>query len=319
MNYILKSVKWVIDQSPDVKIDKASIKKFCSQIKPKDIINLENNLLVDFPKLKNNKEVLAFLFVQDAINFCFWGKPKWAINYHDKTIDGFYALLASLNRAIKQGFPIFNPKYLAEIPRKDLQIILKGNVIIPLFNERLKALRELGLVTCKKFSGDFKKIIQEGQNNVLKLLKIITSSFPSFNDFSIYSEKRVYFYKRAQLLINEIHDIFGGKGLGKFKNIDELTAFADYKIPYVLEKIGILQYSPRLIKKINDKIEISPGNPQEVEIRAGMVWAIELIKRELQKKVPYITSGNIDNYLWLLGQKKSFSNKLYHRTRTIYY
>lgn len=319
MNYILSSIKAVIDQCQDVKIDMIALDKVCSQIKPKDIKNLENNILADFPKFDNDKDKIAFLFVQDAINFSFWGEPKWSVTHKNKQLGGFYSLLACLNRALKQNFPILDPKYLAKISKKDLRIILKANIIIPFFKERQKALQELGSVIITKFSSDFTQPVKQGQTDVLKLLKIIVANFSFFNDCTIYNNKKVYFYKRAQLLINEIHNVLDGKKLGEFKNIDELTSFADYKTPQVLRKFGILKYSPRLAKKVDNKIEIPASHPQEIEIRTAMVWAIELMRRKLKPKISQITSCEIDNYLWLLGQKKSPTDKPYHRTRTIYY
>lgn len=56
----------------------------------------------------------------------------------------------------------------------------------------------------------------------------------------------VAIYKRAQILVADIWACCGGRGIGTFKDIDMLTAFADYRIPQALVWFGVLQYSDHL-------------------------------------------------------------------------
>ena len=151
------------------------------------------------------------------------------------------------------------------------------------------------------------------------MLQILVSDFLSFNDFAVYKGKRVFFHKRAQLLISNVYRVFRGKSYGNLNNIDHLTAFADYKIPQVLRKLGILEYTSELTSKIDNRIPISAGLEQEIEIRANTIWAIEMIKEKLKPKIPSIKSFDIDSYLWLLSQDNSPDDKPYHLTRTIFY
>jgi len=58
-----------------------------------------------------------------------------------------------------------------------------------------------------------------------------------------------------------------------------VTAFADYKLPQVLQHVGILQYSPSLEHKVDNGIFLEAGSPEELEIRENTIWAVELIKR----------------------------------------
>jgi hypothetical protein len=317
-NPVLKSTKIVIEKSKFVKINKENLLKFCSDFELKEIPFWLENAPFLLPKLNENEE-LAFMFISSSLVFCFWGEPKWTVEYKGKFYDGSWGLLASLTRAIENGFPILNFNYLAKIPEKDLREILKGNVEIPLFKERLNILRENASILIKKFDGSVKKLIQSGKGDALKLLNIIVKNFPSFNDFALYEGKKVYFHKRVQVFISDVHRKFKDKKFGKLKNIDKLTALADYKIPQVLRKFGIIEYSPELAEKVDNKIEIPKGSKEEIEIRANTVWAIELMKREIQKKIPEITAREIDSYLWFLSQKKSPDDKPYHLTKTIFY
>lgn len=57
----------------------------------------------------------------------------------------------------------------------------------------------------------------------------------------------VAIYKRAQILVADIWACCGGEGLGEFHDIDEMTAFADYRIPQALVWLGAFQYSDTLL------------------------------------------------------------------------
>ena len=64
---------------------------------------------------------------------------------------------------------------------------------------------------------------------------------------------------------------------------------------------------------------IAAEDPREVEIRAGMVWAIERISQQMRELGREILPYELDWFLWRLGQSPSLGEKPYHRTRTIYY
>ena len=61
---------------------------------------------------------------------------------------------------------------------------------------------------------------------------MIVREFSGFRDEAIYKGEQIFFYKRAQILcadlIGAYNDIEHPK---KFKNKEELTMFADYRVP----------------------------------------------------------------------------------------
>lgn len=315
-NLILKSIRPVIKGSRFVKINEAKLSEFCSDFKIKEGRFWLDAVPFEYPKIEKAKE-LNFLFVLASLVFCFWGKPKWRVKYKGKFYDGSWGLIAALVKAIEKGFPILNFEYLKRISERDLKEIFKGNIEIPLFEERLKILRENGEILVKKFNGNLENLIRKSGGDALKLLEIITSNFPSFNDFSLWKGHKVFFHKRAQVFIGDIHHHFKEKF--ELKNIEKLTALADYKIPQILRKLEILKYSPILAEKVDNEILIPAGSEEEVEIRANTIWVIELIKKEVKKRIPDITARDIDSHLWLLSQKKTLKDKPYHLTRTIFY
>ena len=318
MESVLETTKFVVDKSHYVKIKNKPIKEFCKNFSESHINHWLNESPFDFRKL-NEKEKLNFLLVFNAISFSYWGEPKWTIDYKGEKFDGAGGMIASIGKAIEKNKPILNSVYLKNISEKDFAEILKGNVKIPLFAEWLKILREIGQIIVRDFNGEFENLVKKSNGDALKLLELILKHFPSFNDFSPYKGKMIYFQKRAQLLVADIYQMFQGKKYGEMKNLDKITACADYKLLMVLRNMGILEYAKELEKKIDNKKEILKDSKEEVEIRANTIYANELIKKELRKKIKKIDSIHVNDHLWLLGQIKSPKNKPYHLTRTTSY
>lgn len=317
-NTILESCKFVADHSKYVKINFQKIDSFCESFHPGHIQHWYNEAPFDITKL-SQRDKLHFLLVCDSISFSYWGAPKWKIQFHGEELDGAYGMIGAMGSAIENNFPILDPKYLSTISEIDFSKILTGNIQIPLFQERLNIIREVGNVLLTKCNGDFAGLIQKADGDSQKLLQLIVENFPSFRDESIYQGKKVYFYKRTQLLVADIYQAFAEESFGKLKNIPELTACADYKLPYVLRRLGIFSYSEDLAYKIDNKIQIEKDSEEEVEIRANTIWAVELIKQKIQKKTANIDAIHINDRLWMLGQEKLPTDKPYHLTRTTAY
>ncbi len=312
MEKILSSIQPVVENSKYVYINRAKIRDFSRNFNPQEIRQWLDFAPFEIKKL-NTEDRVAFLFVLHSTSFCYWGNPKWSVGYKGKIYDGTWGLIASLGKAVEENKPILDPSYLRDIPQNEAKRIFRGNVKIPLFEDRLQLLRELGRVTAEKYGEDFSKIVENSNNDALKLVNVLMTDFHSFNDFSLYEGKPVYFQKRAQLLVSDISNVF------KLKNIEQLTACADYKLPKVLRENKILEYDKELSKKIDAQIEISKGSREEIEIRANTIFAVELIKKQLKNRIPEITSTQINDYLWMEGQKNSKNEKPYHLTRTTAY
>lgn len=313
-NLVLESTNFVVKNSKYVKINEIKINEFCKSFGESHINHWLSESPFDFSKL-SKKDKLHFLLVFNAISFSYWGTPKWSVEYEGERFDGAWGMIVSIGKAFENGELILNSSYLKDISPEQLQKILKGNVEIPLFNERLSILREIGDVLERYFHGDFSELLHKSENDSQKLLQLILDFFPSFRDNSFYKRRVIHFNKRAQLLVADISQMFPGE----ISNLNKITACADYKLPMVLRNFGILEYSKELSGKVDKKIQILKDSDEEIEIRANTIWAVELIREELKKKIPRITSIHINDHLWLLGQIKNQSEKPYHLTRTTSY
>lgn len=310
MNSVLKTTQYVVKNSKHVTINNDKIGAFVEKFDHKHIKHWLNESPFDYSKLSDD-EKLHFLLVFNSSSFCYWGDPKWTIKYKGEDLDGSWAMIACIGKAIERGIPILNAEYLANLTKEKLQEILNGNTEIPLFQERLNFFREVGNILAHKYGGEFRKTVELAKGDALELLKLIVENFPSFNDSSMYKGKKIFFYKRAQLLVADIYQTFEGKGIGNLRNVEALTACADYKLPMILRKWGILTYSLDLARKIDGREIIPKDSEEEIEIRANTVWATELIKDKLRSKIPHVDSTHVSDHLWFLGQNKSPDDKPY--------
>jgi len=318
MNKILETTKFVIENSDFVKVNHEKVAEFSKSFNPDKADHWLNAAPFKFSHFSEEQK-LHFLFIFNALSFSYWGEPKWTVEYKDKKHDGAWGMILALGRGIEEGVTLIGFEYCANISKNDFSNILRGNVEIPLLEERWKILREIGINMIGKFGGKVSNLIKEADGDAQKLLEIIVQNFPSFLDVSQYKEKEIYFYKRAQLLVADIYQIFGGESFGSLKNIDQITACADYKLPQILRKLKIFEYASALAEKIDNKTEILRNSPEETEIRASTIWAVELIKDEVKKRSPQIMSFQINDDLWLATQGKNNGDKPYHRTRTTAY
>jgi Potential Queuosine, Q, salvage protein family len=262
-----------------------------------------------------------WILALDAMNFCFWAEkdqPRWCIEYQGERLNGYFAEAAALKRAVEEGFPLWDASYLSTISEKDLAYIFRGEQTIPLFEERLRNLREVGTVLLQQYDGQCIHAIELADRSAVKLALLLAKDFLSFNDVALYRNRTIRFFKRAQICVADLHGSFSGKSWGAFSDIDQLTAFADYKLPQVLRHFGVLEYLPSLARRIDAQELLEAGSEEEVELRAATIWACELLRQELARHKRIMTTAEIDLRLWLLGQNSS-TMQPYHRTRTIYY
>jgi hypothetical protein len=143
---------------------------------------------------------------------------------------------------------------------------------------------------------------------------------PFFNDVEPYHDLNVHFYKRAQLTAADLSIALKGKGFGFFRDLHEMTMFADNLVPHVLRMDGILVYDENLAARIDSDELIPSGSPEEVEIRACALHAVELMAKSLKEAGHDISPVGLDYVLWNRGQKPYYKKvKPRHRTRTVFY
>jgi len=315
---ILDAIAIAIPRLRCVTIDEARLRQVCARLTPAGLRLPawdDDVFLTHTPEMRA-AQILLF----NTINFSYWGEPKWTIDFHGQPLDGAWGMLGALARAARdESLSLFDGGYLASISEADLSHVLRGNVEIPMFRQRLDILRQVGRVLAAEFDGDFVSLIRAAENDAVALVRLLVDGFSSFDDVATLDDHRVPFYKRAQLAVAMLYEAFDGQGLGNLRRADELTVFADYKLPQVLRRMDVLRYAPGLAERVDGLEPLEAGSREEVEIRAATVWAGELMRQALAARFPQITALHVDYWLWREGQAKGPSIRPYHRTRTIYY
>jgi hypothetical protein len=314
---VLESTRRVVERAETVQVDQGSVERHAARLAERP---LAPQPWRTWPHWWSDSEQAAnFVLVLDALNFSFWGEPRWRVEYDGQRLDGYWALAASLRRAIERGVPILDASYLVSMDEAAVRNLFAGEGEIPLIQARLAHLHEVGR-GLRDAGGSFAKIVARAGGKGERLVAQVIHRFPSFDDVATYEGAEVRFYKRAQILVSDLYGMYQGSGLGDFSDLDRLTAFADYKIPQVLREAGILVYVPDLAATVDSRQEIPPGDPREVEIRAATVWACERLRQALAERQPGMSprAFEIDWLLWSDAQGREIECP-YHRTRTIFY
>jgi hypothetical protein len=268
-----------------------------------------------------SERTVAYCLLLDALNFCFFPEPRWEVVVGGKQLQGYYALAAVLKQAFGDGSPIDDFAYLARIDAKTVHRLLQGPIPIgqiPLLEKRGAILREIGRQVTSLYGGRPARLLEISDGRAQRLINLIVESFSSFRDEARYAKRRIAFYKRAQIFIADLFASFQGSSFGTFCDLDRLTAFADYKLPQILRAEGILSYSKQLADRVDHKEWIEAGSPEEVEIRAASIVAVERLRQELAQQGRNLLAIEVDWLLWNAAQHHP-DMPPHHRTLTTFY
>lgn len=265
------------------------------------------------------ERTVVYLFLLDALNFSFWGNPRWTVSGVGAHLDGYWALAFALKRAAEQEPSLLQADTLAALSPDELAHILEGEGEIPMLVQRWRNVQELGRVLRDHHGGSAARLVEAAHGDAPALAHLVADQFSSFHDTTMHEGRPVSFFKRAQIVAADLFGAFGGESWGRFHNLQDLTAFADYKLPQILRAWGILRYAPALAGRVDRKASLLPDSREEIEIRAGTLWAVELLRAALAERGRVLTSVQMDWFLWESSQGTVKGIKPYHRVRTIYY
>ncbi|HUD09358.1 MAG TPA: queuosine salvage family protein [Patescibacteria group bacterium] len=317
---VLSSTKQIVENLRFIEIHEDKIFKISNIISKKLASGLDV-AEAHFGEAESLESAVQLIFLEDVVNFCFWaekGKPKWRLELSKGklTTGGWYTLTKCFQRALVEKIPILDPDYLMDLDLKHARIIFRGkdNIEIPLLEKRLENLHEAGKVLKEKYNRKFINVLEAARFDAIMIAKLLCQDFLSFRDIANWNGRTIYFLKRAQICAQDFSYLSPKYKDLNIKNVDLLTAFADYKVPQILRENGVISYNNELAELVDNYKLIKSGSQEEIEIRASTIWCVELIRQRLGK----YTAADIDNAIWLISQNQT-GTKPYHRTYTIYY
>jgi hypothetical protein len=173
-----------------------------------------------------------------------------------------------------------------------------------------RALRELGDRIEVEYFGRFLGLVRSFEGSA-EALATALASWPTWHDVSAYEGERVPFFKRAQIAAADLHIA----GIAPAEDLERLTLFADNLVPHVLRLDGVLEFDERLVGRIDEGLLLEHGSPEEVEIRACALHAVELLVAAHGDTTP----AAVDNALWNRGALPRYKARPRHRARTTAY
>ena len=298
-NPVRAGARWVTRWARHVRVDGRGVEDVARRIRDLPVPPWEGRY-----HFQGEEELtLRYLLALDALNFCFWPPSgssggKWAVPGPDgERLTGYFALAYALRRRAEGDPSSLEPRALADATVGWVRAIL-GEV--PLLPWRARALREVGAALLR--FGSAREFFACAQGSCLRLVELVTSHLPLFRDSALYRGREVVFHKRAQILCADLWGTFGGEGPGALHDLDWLTAFADYKLPQLLWAQGGLVLHPTLAGRLKRGEELRPGSPEEVELRAATIMAVEELTAALRAGGRGVRAFEVDWILWNLSQ-----------------
>ena len=263
-------------------------------------------------------DTLAYVITLDAINF---GSGWFPYIEKRPGLSGYFTVAHALRERFEARGP-WSAAELAQLDAAECARVLGQPTGVPELGELMelyaRALRDLGHFLEERHAGRFEGVIEQARGSCAALLREL-ASMPLYRDVERYHEIEVPFYKRAQLTAADLAAAFGGEGPGHFDDLAELTLFADNLVPHVLRREGVLVYAPELAACIDRGEPIEAGSPEEVELRAASVHAVEGCVEESRRRGADVSAQQLDYRLWTRGQRPEYKAHPRHRTRTSYY
>jgi hypothetical protein len=232
----------------------------------------------------------AFAICLDAINF---GSGWWPTIHKWPGHSGYFTIAAGVSERFRIHGAWTAPE-LTAISAPALAATLGQDPEHPLMEQFAASLHDVGRHVGAEHGGTFASVADAAAGSAATLAGLL-AGWEAFADTSLYGGRPVPFFKRAQLAAADLDRA----GVVAFADLDRLTAFADNLVPHVLRVDGVLRLDPDLTAAIEAGEVLVHGSPEEVELRACAVQAVELLAAA---SGVHLTPAAIDVALWNRGR-----------------
>lgn len=243
----------------------------------------------------------AFAICMNAINF---GSGWWPTIRKRPRLSGYATMAAGVSERFDAHGPWSTEELLA-MDTATIAEVLGQDPEHPLMAQFAAALRDVGAHLRSEHGASFLGPIEAAES--IPALAATFAGWEAFADVSTYEGREVPFYKRAQLAAADLHRA----GVADLPELERLTAFADNLVPHVLRVDGVLQLDPALLARIEAEDLLPHDSPEEVELRAAAVHAVELLAEASD-----LAPAAIDGALWNRGRAPRYKSLPRPRSRS---
>ena len=304
----------VADAATHVRIVPERITAFAGEL---DLDTARNDPGQD--RMGSEETATAFVLALDAINF---GSGYFPYIRKRPKMSGYHTIANSLRDHVADTGGLTTQRLAAwtvDDAAATFGQVLDGGLAHELMELFTQAWHDLAAFVDRVGGGSFAATVAAADGSAATLVEML-AEMPFFRDVHTHpAVGPVHLYKRAQIVVQDLHVTFAGAGPGRFTDRRELTMFADNLVPHVLRVEGVLEFADDLVRRIEAVDDIPLGSPEEVEIRACGLHAVELLRNRLADHGTRITAGDLDNVLWNLGAGPRYKSVPRHRTRCVFY
>lgn len=310
-----------------VSIDRAALERFAGELADGDarVPDWRHPVMID-EREYGVDTVVDFFLVGNSLNFVFDDLADgrtFSTTYRNEAWHGSLAMWASLKRALESGIPMTDGRYLEELAFEEVAQIFEGDPPMPKLDARHEVLRHIGTRLDRRSERYLHEVVpdvsslrlyDDGRGLVERLTEIVPEAYADSRE---YGGRTVYFDKKAQLAGGMLYGRFRDREGFDVVDIDDVTVFADYLIPALLRERGVIEYSSRLARAIDQGALIPEGSPEEVEIRLATVYVGEQLLAALRsRRDDSIHAFQLDQLLWQTARTMDLDH---HFTDTVTY
>jgi hypothetical protein len=300
---------WVAARARSVRIEEAALESYAAGL-PGAVAPPPPDPASE-PAEGDDEARAAFVICLDAINF---GSGWWPTVRKRSGRSGYFTIAAGLTERFREAGP-WAAGELSAIDAAEIATALGQDPEHPLMADYAAALRDVGDHVEREHSGRFEGVIEAANGSAVALADLL-AEWNAFADVSSYEGRPIPFFKRAQIAAADIDRVglAARAGLGGPRDVDRLTAFADNLVPHVLRLDGVLRLDSALEARIEAGELLEHGSPEEVELRACAVHAIELLATASP-----LFPAEIDAVLWNRGGAERYKSLPRPRSRNTAY
>ncbi len=108
-------------------------------------------------------DVIDFVLTADCVDTAFTDfstHVKFQVDYAGRHWSDSDALFACMKRAMDNGVPILDGKFLAQVTRPELERIFAANIELPMLDEKMQVWHDVGAVLAEKYDGRFHNFVK---------------------------------------------------------------------------------------------------------------------------------------------------------------
>lgn len=325
-NPVRSQSRMVVDEAEHVSLNQENVPDFCDFLIDEYEFETADWDAPVFPSIKENEieDVADYMFVGNALNYCFNDMEtgdKFAYEFIGTEWSGAFGMWAAMMDYYRDNEELLETRFLKSITVEQVEDIFEpsNGVKLPMIKSRVKNLRSVGQLM-EKFDGSLWNIFEDGsvriygQNGIVSTL----ANSESYEDKRTYKGQTVRFDKRAQLAVSMLYGkLIGTEYEFEITDMKKFTVFADYGIPAGLATHRIIEYDSELSERVQEQDIVQENSPEEVEIRASTVVAVERIQRYLKNN--YNVDATIPVLDYVLWRMRKDADTNVHLTETTAY